>query len=50
MFKVVTWHGEATSLYFVVRLDPEPDGWEVVEMFHSKPEAEDWIRLLKEVV
>jgi len=50
MFQVVTWHGENASMFFVVRQDPEPDGWEVVETFHSKSEAQDWIKLLEAVL
>jgi hypothetical protein len=37
--KVVTWHGESRTLFYVVEGDDTD--WEVVETFHSRQDAEE---------
>lgn len=47
--KIVVWHGEGPSLFYVVEyLVSNPDIWEVLKTFTNNTSAELWLEEIEE--
>lgn len=45
--KIVTWHGEGKTVFYVVSETEHYDRWEVFESFTNLTEAQEFVKTMK---